>query len=83
MLISVAHYFCQILFLVSWHLVTLNAISNALWDNLNVAVFLNYRDKKREYIPFRLQIILNPNSFTTQRCYLLGENLHPVRRNTM
>ena len=46
MLISVAHYFCQILFLVSWHLVTLNAISNALWDNLYVAVFLNYRDKK-------------------------------------
>jgi hypothetical protein len=55
-------------------------ISNALWDNLNVPVFLKYRDKEIEYITFRLQILLNASSATTQICYLLGENLHPVRQ---
>jgi len=32
---------------------------------MNVAVFLNYRKKEREYIPFRLQIKLNANLVTT------------------
>jgi len=62
--------------------ITFKAISNALWYNLKVAVFLKYRHKEIEYIPFRLQIILNANSATTKCRYLLGEILHLVRRNT-